>query len=350
MSWFSKNYEKAALGGAVAVALGLGYLGWSKLSSVESDFSLALKGGGNNKTAVADAELIPKAGQSMKIDRAWSQAIIDDRAVDLFTGIALFVRSSDTEKPIDLFKDAPVHPPIPNTWWLENRIDPGFADSPSRDPDADGYSNLDEHTAKTDPNDGKAHPELLAKLMFIKDESIWWWLRPGFGTDGKFPLSYLNAKGQNNRIPMGGVVAPGELFFEKGAAAGRFKLLSHEVRKELNKRLGYEEEKTYVRIEDQRPNKKGTVYEFPSPLSEERAKEHLKFDRTAVFSLEALGQSGTEFKVEENTTFALPPGAAQKDYLLKSVTPNSVIVEYGDAKGGRKTVEISKGSLPTLKD
>jgi hypothetical protein len=350
MSWFSKNYEKAALGGTVAVALGLGYLGWSKLSSVESDFSLSLAGGGKNNTAVADAELIPKARQSMKIDRTWTQAIIDDRAVDLFTGIPLFVRSSDPEKPIDLFKDAPVHPPIPNTWWLTNRIDPGFGDSPSRDPDSDGFSNLDEFTEKTNPNDGKSHPELLAKLMFIKDESMWWVLRPGFGTEGKFPLTYQDARGQNNKIPLGGVVGPGELFYEKGAAAARYKLLGHEVRKELNKKINVEEERTYVRIEDQRPNKKGMVYEFPSPLSEERAKEHLKFDRTAVFSLEALGQSGTEFKVEENTTFALPPDSAKKDYLLKSVTPNSVVVEYGDAKGGRKTVEISKGSMPTLKD
>ena len=83
---------------------------------------------------------------------------------------------------------------------------------------------------------------------------------------------------------------------------------------------------------------------------DERKNEHLKFDRTAVFSLEALGLSGTEFKVEENTTFALPPDAPQKDYLLKKVTPASVTVEYPDAQGTRKTVEINKGCLPQLNE
>ncbi len=105
-------------------------------------------------------------------------------------------------------------------------------------------------------------------------------------------------------------------------------------------------EVTIVRIEDQRPNKKGTIYEFPSPLPEERKNEHLQYDRTAVLSLEAIGESGKEFKVEENTTFALPPTAPKKDYLLKKVTPDSVTVEYTDAQGTLKTVEINKGGLP----
>jgi hypothetical protein len=105
-------------------------------------------------------------------------------------------------------------------------------------------------------------------------------------------------------------------------------------------------EVTIVRIEDQRPNKKGTVYEVPSPLSEDRRNDYLKFDRTAVFSLEALGLNGKEFKVEENTTFALPPDSPKKDYLAKIVTPDSVTIEYTDPAGQKKTIEISKGALP----
>ena len=128
----------------------------------------------------------------------------------------------------------------------------------------------------------------------------------------------------------------------------RFKLLGSEVRKELNKKINIEMEVTIVRIEDQRPNKKGTVYELPSPLSEERRNEYLKYDRTAVFSLEALGLNGKEFKVEENMTFGLPPESPKKDYLAKGVTPESVTVEYTSPAGEKKTFEISKGSLPNV--
>ena len=77
------------------------------------------------------------------------------------------------------------------------------------------------------------------------------------------------------------------MFFAKAPMMNRFKLLGSEVRKELNKAIKIEKEVTIVRIEDQRPNKKGTIYEIPSPLSEERMNEHLKYDRTAVLSLEA---------------------------------------------------------------
>jgi hypothetical protein len=347
MSWFSKNYDKTLLGAGIAAALGLAYLGWSKFDSLSSDFAKNPPKVGENKTEVPGADLIPKAQQSMKLDRIWKQAPDGDRPVDLFTGIDLFIKSSAPDKPIDLRNDAEVHPPIKNTWWLDHRLDPGFGDSPNRDPDSDGFSNLDEYNAKTDPNDGKSHPELIAKLMFLKVETLTWVVRPGYGSDGKFPFSYEDSARKINKLPAGEMVGPNDLFFLKGpAAVERFKLLGSEVRKEMNKATGVEKEVTWARIEDQRPNKKGKVYEIPAPLSEDRKLEHAKFDHTAVFSLEALGLSGKEFKVEENTSFALPPTAATKDYLAKEVTPDSVIVEYSAPDGTKKTVDIKKGGMP----
>jgi hypothetical protein len=351
MSWFSKNYEKAALGGAAVIALGLTYMGWSKFGSVETDFGAGLKGAGNNNTAVRDADLIPKAKASLKFDRTWKQGMDGDRPVDLFTGIPLFVPSSAPETVIDPRKDAPIHPPIPNTWWLDNRLDPGFADSPSRDPDEDGFSNLEEFNGKTDPNDSKDFPPLIAKLMYVRDESLGWVIRPTYGDgNGSFPFNYRDMKGGVNKTGAADMIAPNGLFFAKGAMANRFKLLGSEVRKEVNPRTNSPSEVTYVRIEDQRPNKKGTVYEFPAPLSEERMNEHLKWDRTAVLSLEALGLNGKEFKVQENLTFSLPPDSSKKDYLLKSVTEQSITVEYTDAAGEKKSIEINKGSLPAMAD
>ncbi len=352
MSWFSTNYEKVALGGAVAIALGLAYMGWRNLDRVETDFGTNLKGGGNNTAAVRGADLIPKAIASLKLDRTWVRALAGDRPVDLFVGIPLFVPSSAPETTIDLAgKDSTlVHPPIPNTWWLDNRLDPGFGDSPARDPDQDGFSNLEEYTGKTDPNNARAFPPLIAKLMYMKDESLGWVIRPSFGDGGKFPFKYQDTKGGTNQTGAADMIEPNGLFFAKGTMANRFKLLGSEVRKELNKATKVEKDVTIVRIEDQRPNKPGTIYEFPSPLSEERMNEHLKYDRTAVFSLEALGQQGKEFKVEENMTFALPPDGAKKDYLLKTVTPDSITVEYTNAAGEKKSLVIPKGSLPKMDD
>jgi len=349
MSWFSKNYEKVTLGGAVAVAIGFTYLGWAKYSNVDDDFGPGAQSGGGTMTAVAGSELIPKAQQSMKHDLTWKQALDVDRPVDLFTGIALFVKKSESEKSVDLLKGDPVHPPIPNTWWLEHRLDPGYADAPDRDPDGDGFTNLEEYKAGTDPNDPKSYPSLIAKLMYQKDESLAWVVRPGYGGDGgKFPFTYEDSLRRNNRIPAGEDIGPGELFFKKEPMVDRFKFLGTEVRKEMNKQTHTEEEVTYTRIEDQRPNKKGVVYEIPAPLAEQRRKEYVQYDRTAVFSLEALGKNGAEFKVEENTAFALPPDAPKKEFFLKKVTPDSVTLEYTDSQGKNKTLELQKGMLPHL--
>jgi hypothetical protein len=350
MSWLSKNYEKASLGAALAAALGLAYFGWSKVGGVEDDFSAQVTSVGNDNPAVIDADLIPKAKSSMLLDRSWKQALDGERAVDLFTGIPLFVPSATPDKAIDLLnKDSvPVHSPVPNTWWLENRLDPGFADSPNRDPDGDGFSNLEEFTAKTNPNDDKSIPPLLAKLTYLRDDSLGWVIRPSYGEGGSFPFNYFDLKGGRNKTVTGNLVAPNELFFATGLMANRFKLLGSEVRKEVNPRTTAENEVTYVRIEDQRANKKGVVYEFPAPLSEQRMNEYLKYDRTAVFSLEALGLDGKEFKVEENLTFALPPTSAKKEYTLKSVTPEAVSIEYTTPSGESKVIEIKKGTMPNL--
>jgi hypothetical protein len=348
MSWFAKNYEKAAIGGAAVVALGLAYAGWSKIGAVETDFSATTKGVGKNDPAVAGADLIPKAIASMGLDRTVKQAMADDRAVDTFTGIPLFVSRDNSTEGLDLIDGEKVHDEIPNTWWLEHKIDLGFADSPERDEDEDGFSNLEEFKGNTNPSDSKSHPSLIAKLKLVEVEEFKWFIRPGFEAGGgAYTFSYGDSLGKTNKVKGATPVAPGGMFFESEPMKDRFKFLGIEVRNELNERLNEKMDVTYHRIEDQRPNKKGTIYEIPN-FPEQDAPRHAKTDFTAVFSLEALGLAGQDFKVEENTPFALPQDAKEKNYLLKSVTPEKVEVEYTAPDGTKQTVEIPKGSMPKI--
>jgi len=352
MSWIADHYEKAALGGALLCTLGLAYGGWRSLSNVEDDFVSKVRGRGSNDSAVASADTVVNSISSLGLPRNWSQGEFQDRSVDLFVSIPLFVTATERTRPIDLLSDDPVHPPIPNRWWLENRIDPGFEDSPERDPDGDGFTNLEEFLAGTDPNDPKSHPPLIAKLKYVGEESVAWAIRPGHVDEGgKNTFRY-----QDNRQPGGNAnntgaanpVEPGGIFFESGAAAGRFRLLGHETREEFNERTNAKITRTFARIEDQRENKKGTIYEFPAPLSQANMQLWLQYDRTAVFTLEAIGRGGSEFRVEELTTFKLPPDGDGPDHKLLSVTPEEVVVEYTDADGNKRSVTIPKGSLPRM--
>ena len=55
-----------------------------------------------------------------------------------------------------------------------------------------------------------------------------------------------------------------------------------------------------------------------------------------------------EFKVEENMTFALPPENPNKNYLLKKVSPEAILIEHPATDGSRKSIEIKKGQLPNF--
>lgn len=356
MSWLEKNYEKAAVGGAAIAALGFAALGYLKVSGVPEDFSVQIAGSGPSEIAVKDAGLVAKAIASNSRKLEVPERDVEGQPVDILTGVPLFIHRDNPNVIINLYTAPPVHLPIPNKWWIEYRLDPGYADSPQRDADGDGYSNLEEFAAKTSPIDPKDHPSLLDKLKFIDlaAESIEWSLRPGFlNSDGSLAFKYyekdmpLNPKNKNQ---MGQDVKPGDVFFLADPAKGRFKYLRNETVDEVNPRTKSPEKVTYVEIEDQRPNKKGKIYRIPAPLQESRVWDLSKHDRSADFSLEAAGHEGKIETVPENTKFGLPFDSKEKNYLLKTVTPTQVEVEYTDPKTGEKTtVTIEKGSFPTKK-
>ena len=346
MSWISENYEKAALGVAVLAAAGLAYAGWNKLGSVDLEFGSTPRGPQlkQKDPSVKSADMVAQTKSSLQLKREWAKGEDEGRSVDLFTGVALFVNKKDENNPVDLIEGQDVHPGIPNSWWLEHRIDPGFADSPLRDEDEDGFSNQDESTAKTDPSDAKEYPSLITKLTYSGDESVQWVLRPVFEAGGgSFTFEYADGKARN-KVGAANPVPPGGIFFEKGAAAGRFKLLGSEKRKVMNEKIQDEEDVNFVRIEDQKPNKKGNVYEIPASFRKADERKHVRFDRTAVLTLEALGLAGQEFKIEENTSFALPPGDGEKPYKLTEVTPERIVIEFTGEDGKVQTYEIKKGA------
>ncbi len=344
MSWFSKNYEKAALGGAGLVAAGLVFVGWQKYGSVDKDFGSEPKGPPTTSNpAVKEGDLVSQAKSSFKLKREWVKGDDGGRPVDLFTGVALFVNKKDKAKPLDLIDGADVHPPIPNSWWIEHRIDPGFGDSPQRDADEDGFSNLEEFTGKTDPNNKSDYPSLIAKLSYVGDESVQWVLRPGFEANGAFTFEYSDSMGRKNNTGAATPIPPGQMFFAEGAAQNRYKLIGSEKRKVLNEAIKAEVDVTFVTVEDQKANKLATKYEIPSMFRRSEAKKFSFYDRTAILTLDALGMAGKEFKVEENTEFSLPPGGAKKDYKVTEVTPDKITVETTGKDGKKMTYAFSKG-------
>lgn len=358
-----QNQEKIILAVCAVAALGLAFLGYSKSSSVEDELTFTSKGGGNSNVAVVGAEALAETLASVDKPVLLEQPEPNGRKVNNFVGVALFAKKPDGDakvaKPVDPVLDAPIHDKIPNLWWLENGIDPGFGDSPERDEDKDGFSNREEFEAKTNPKDSQSFPSLIDKLQFAKYESVGYflWFSSSLGPQQyqfkivELPPAFESAPPAQQESYLGrsdlnynrtkDYIGDNRNIFEEGFGKDRFKLKSVTEKEVTNPSTNLTTKNDFAAIEDTAPNKKEEFVIPKTPRSRERPGT-VRFDRTAVLVLNAAGEEGKEFKVAENTTFSLPHGKEDKAYLLKSVSAEKIVVEFKHADGQTKTVEINK--------
>jgi len=351
MSKLPKNFEKILLGVAGVAALGFAAMGFMKSNAVGTDFAFSPKGTGGKDPSIPEAPATAKAANSLTSNRAVeSGEDSQGRKVNLFVGVPLFADKNNPNKPVDPREGAPVHPPIPNVWWIETGADMSYANSPSRDDDNDGFTNLEEWEAKTHPVDPNSVPALINKLAYVKDESTMWYVQFGFETEGKWSPRLTgrtpDGKRVQNKTSALEPLAVGDSFFKEAPMANRFKYTGIIEKKIKSDRTGLEQDVKFAQFEDLKENKKGEKYESQAGLPDAELNNKAYYDRTAVLDLRAIGFEGKEFKVEERTAFALPPDAPEKKYFLKAVTPGSIEVEYEKADGTKETKEISKGGTP----
>lgn len=350
MSWIKTNYEKAALGGAAVVALSLAFLGYSKLSSAADEFTISQKGGkSNNDASIAAATAVKTATESLTSATAWASGSSNGRSVDSFVGVPVYAKKpvgDAAPEPLDPLDAEPIHPPIPNKWWVETGADPSYGDSPKRDDDKDGFTNEEEFNAKTNPMDAKSLPALVDKVKYAKNNSVMFLLKfTSVIGDNQYQFKYIDSKDRKEYRSgnAGGFVQPGENLFTDGPAKNRFKLVKTEMRQEKNERTGVVSDVLWAVIEDQKENKKGKLYEVPKRPIDHEIQKFYHYDRDAVLELAAAGHEGKQVTITENHTFSLPFGNdAKKDYLLKEVNDGDLTIEYKDASGQTKTRTINK--------
>lgn len=333
MSWISENYEKVAVGGAAVVAIGLGAVIFKNKGAI--DEATVLPAASENKdVGVPGLPAITAAKASLETEHAVTQYDKDGRKVNLLTGVPLFAKKDDPQNPVDLLKSPPVHTGIPNTWWLENGIDPGYSDSPDQDPDEDGFSNREEFTASTDPKDFKSHPNPVTKLKVVEVKTTQVHVKPSDFGGGQFTFRLQTKAGRRvNKMGPDPVKAGDKIVFEGDLMKNRFKFLR--VEEETVEKNGIKQKVRYWILGDLQPNKVGEEYKI------DRQGNPGILDSTVEFTLQALREGGNPFKVKENTRFSLPfdANAKEKPYLLKKVDlqNQTVEVEYKDSAGNAKS-------------
>jgi hypothetical protein len=349
MSKSPKNIEKTLLGVAGLAAVGFAAMGFMKSSGVAEDFPPPQAGPPKGDIGVPEAEATSASTSSLKLNRAFEpEKDANGNPIDQFVGIRLFADKNNPNEPKDIRGGDPVHPPIDNKWWVETGADPTYANSPARDDDGDGFSNLDEFQGKTDPLDKKKFPPLIDKLAYLKDESTMWYVQFGFESEGKWApkirIRTPDGKQIENKVSALEMIKPGETFFKEKEMAGRFKFTGIIEKEVTSERTNLTQMVKFGQYEDLKPNKAGDKYESQYGLPDAQLTASAYYDRFAVLDLQAVGYAGQEFKVEERAAFALPSDAPEKNYFLKQVTPDSIVVEYKDADGATQTKEIKKGT------
>ncbi|NNM30935.1 MAG: hypothetical protein HKO57_15555 [Akkermansiaceae bacterium] len=340
----SQNYEKIILAIAVIAALGFGAVVFLQAGKLDEQFTRQAPRK-QDAPPLPGEKKIAEAVASLGTDKEWKQAkVAGGRSVDLFTGIAWFVKKGESA-PVDLLApdEAPVHPPITNLWWIENDLDPGYADAPARDPDKDGFSNLEEFTAETDPKDFSSHPPLGSKLRLANLESLGFLLT--FSSeigDNKYQFRYEDTKKGQNKMKT--YIGRGDTFFLTAPALQRFRVKDVVEEKVTNERTNLTTDRKFAFVEDLKPNKDGKVYKIPKGMRTAERPQYIQRDYTAVLELAAAGQSGETFRVEENTRFALPfdEAAAEKPYLFKEVRNGDTVIIEWEEDGETKTLELRK--------
>ncbi len=345
MSWFSDNYEKAAIGGSLVIALALGYGIYRNMDAVENAFKRDSVRR-NDDVSVPGLSKILAVKESLQTKWEIPDKDVDGRKVHLMTGVHLYAKRGALDEPVDLLKSPPVHQGIPNVWWLENHVDPGYSDSPERDPDEDGFTNREEFNAKTKPKKFDSHPDPVVKLAVDSVYTTQYHLKATDYGEGKYKVRLQNSRGKvRNRMGTAPVKAGDVVVFTGPLMKKRFRFKGTEKMK-IKKKSGSVVEETILVYEDLQSNKLGKIYRFDRRGN--RVGENVPkgiIDSVVEFHLNALGENGNVFKVRENERFSLPykKDANEKPYLLKKVNIDNktVEIEYRDADGNTQIHEIS---------
>ena len=356
MANLSESYDKAALVFSLLVALGLGALVLMAKGNVSEDFPDAT-GGSHAKAPENPNEDLYKTTTT----EIGSKVVLEGpvtgkgRAIENFVGTPLFLKDG-VKNPIDLgdpsYKEI-VHKPIPNQWWLDHRIDPGWDNSPSLDQDGDGFSNREEFDVKTDPNDPKSFPGLIPKLQCMQLKKRVFRLTYSSDTTigeikaaDTFKFNYEEIVNKKRIRASSENIQPGKgvdsNVFSKGGAQMRYEFKKIEQRKFINPRNNLQETSNFATLEDVAGAKKGDVIELKKGS---RNGVNVR-DWTAVLRLAAIGQEANELQVEERGTFSLPfdPNAAKKPYTFAAVSDAGFAIIEWEEDGEAKSMELQPAS------
>ena len=195
-----------------------------------------------------------------------------------------------------------VHPPVPNEWLEQFGLPIADADVLSQDPDADGFTNLEEWQNHTNPTDKSSHPAFIAKLKMKSFAQEPFRLVFASWVNDTFALNTSDLKEPTQFLKIGDSI--------RGT---KFKIVKF--------------------IEKHETNKYGTKVDVSELILENRetgeqlslVKEKIMISPESVANFVYLWGERREFAVKKDQEFSLKP-EEQIKYKLIDVQPGKAVI------------------------
>src|SRR5436853_125895 len=158
MTWIRAHYDRVAVLAAALFLLCSSLLILKNVASFGENFA-GMQMAGPRKPAAPPPKAVELQEATEKLHQP-AQWTFSGRA-GLFVPEKHFIGANGL--PVTL-QTTEVHPPVPNEWLEQFGLPIAEADVLSQDPDADGFTNLEEWQNQTNPTDKNSHPPFIAKL------------------------------------------------------------------------------------------------------------------------------------------------------------------------------------------
>lgn len=315
MEWLKTNYERAVLGFAILALLVSSGLIISNVNSFPAQFA------GRDSSKPKDNTIKPYPSETLtaasSVVKGPPNWLVHDGSLLVSRPYVLKEDGNGGNTLIDPTESPePLHPPLTNSWLIDNSLAYWERNIKEQDPDEDRFSNLEEFLAGTNPRDKNSVPPYFTKLQLLKFISKPFRLIfTGSPDDGQtFTINTKDLKTSTQFLEKGEVI--------KGTP---YKVLGYEKKMAVENEI--ERDVSELTIENTEDGRKIVL------VARKEANDPTSFGEFLYL------YDGSKFTVKKEDEFTLAPGTDRK-YKLIDISDGEALIQDQITKEQQKIPKV----------